>query len=63
MVQEDVPTRYAHGGLTMRLWRCPECGLTLVEKDLAEGMMLDMQGRMEETWHGGGQRWMAEEGQ
>ncbi len=63
LVQEDVPTRYAHGGLTMRLWRCPECGLTLVEKDLAEGMMLDMQGRMEETWHGGGQRWMAEEGQ
>ena len=63
LFQEDVPTRYAHGGLTMRLWRCPECGLTLVEKDLAEGMMLDMQGRMEETWHGGGQRWMAEEGQ
>ncbi len=63
LVQEDVPTRYAHGGLTMRLWRCTECGLTLVEKDLAEGMMLDMQGRMEETWHGGGQRWMAEEGQ
>ena len=63
LVQEDVPTRYAHGGLTMRLWRCPECGLTLVEKDLAEGMMLDMQGRMEETWHGGGQRWMAEEGE
>ena len=63
LVQEDVPTRYAHGGLTMRLWRCTECGLTLVEKDLAEGMMLDMQGRMEETWHGGGQRWMAEEEQ
>lgn len=61
LFQEDVPTRYAHGGLTMRLWRCPECGLTLVEKDLAEGTMLDMQGRMEETWHGGGQRWMAEE--
>ncbi len=60
--QEDVPTRYAHGGLTMRLARCPECGLTLVTKDLAEGMMLDMQKRMEETWHGGGQRWMAEEG-
>lgn len=63
LVQEDVPTRYAHGGLTMRLWRCTECGLTLVEKDLAEGMMLDMQGRMEETWHGGGQRWMVEERQ
>ena len=63
LVQEDVPTRYAHGGLTMRLLRCPKCGLTLVEKDLAEGSMLDMQGRMEETWHGGGQRWMAEEGQ
>lgn len=63
LVQEDVPTRYAHGGLTMRLWRCPKCGLTYVRKDLAEGMMLDMQGRMEETWHGGGQRWMAEEGQ
>ena len=61
LFQEDVPTRYAHGGLTMRLWRCPKCGLTLVEKDLAEGTMLDMQGRMEETWHGGGQRWMAEE--
>lgn len=63
LIQEDVPTRYAHGGLTMRLWRCPDCGLTLVEKVLAEGSMLDMQGRMEETWHGGGQRWMAEEGQ
>lgn len=63
LVQEDVPTRYAHGGLTMRLWRCPKCGLTYVRKDLAEGMMLDMQGRMEETWHGGGQRWMAEEGE
>lgn len=63
LVQEDVPTRYAHGGLTMRLWRCPKCGLTYVRKDLAEGMMLDMQGRMEETWHGGGQRWMAGDGQ
>ena len=63
LFQEDVPTRYAHGGLTMRLLRCPKCGLTLVQKDLAEGTMLDMQGRMEETWHGGGQRWMAEEGQ
>ena len=63
LVQEDVPTRYAHGGLTMRLLRCPKCGLTYVRKDLAEGMMLDMQGRMEETWHGGGQRWMAGDGQ
>lgn len=49
---ESVPTRYAHGGLLMQLARCPQCGLTLVPKPLAEGRMVDMQKRMEETWNG-----------
>lgn len=59
LVLEDVPTLYAHGGLSLQLWRCPDCGQTLVPKALCEGQMKDMQQRMEETWHGGGQRWMA----
>lgn len=49
---ESVPTRYAHGGLLLQLERCPVCGLTLVRKSLAEGRMVDMQKRMEETWNG-----------
>ncbi len=63
LVLEDVPTLYAHGGLTLQLWRCPDCGLTLVPRALCEGQMKDMQQRMEETWHGGGQRWMASSSQ
>lgn len=50
--QQDTYTQYAHGGLHMQLARCPKCGLTLVPKSLAEGQMVDMQKRMEETFNG-----------
>ena len=48
LVQTKVQVRYLESAFDVSLPRCPQCGLTLVPKSLAEGKMADVEALLED---------------
>ena len=54
--QIAVNTVYSHGGMQLRLPRCPVCGQTMIPKYVAEGPFKVIEKGIEETWNSVDQR-------
>ena len=48
LVQQKTQARYLDSAFDVALPTCPQCGLILVPKSLAEGKMLEVEGLLED---------------